>query len=131
MGVIGTPTRKVYALLPWASEQGKDCELLATLLRYSWAEGKGLQHDANIRRGVEAVGLRWEDAHGQLNSEQWKQAVEQHQHEMVDNMGLWGVPCYRLCGPGNEPDLSVWGHDRLWLVAAEIRRRAQLAANNN
>jgi 2-hydroxychromene-2-carboxylate isomerase len=26
-------------------------------------------------------------------------------------------------GPEDEPDLCVWGRDRLWLVAAEIRRR--------
>jgi hypothetical protein len=34
------------------------------------------------------------------------------------------VPSYRLSGPDGEPDLMVWGQDRLWLVAAEIRRRA-------
>jgi len=39
-------------------------------------------------------------------------------------MGLWGVPSYRLSGPDAEPDLMVWGQDRLWLVAAEIKRRA-------
>ena len=28
---------------------------------------------------------------------------------MVQGMGLWGVPSYRLCGPEGEPDLEVWG----------------------
>ena len=32
----------------------------------------------------------------------------------------------KLSGPDGEPDLEVWGQDRLWLVAAEIRRRASL-----
>jgi len=32
-----------------------------------------------------------------------------------------------LRGPANEPDLCVWGQDRLWLVAAEIRRRLSSA----
>ena len=44
---------------------------------------------------------------------------------------IWGVPfghvhqCFHgmAIGPEGEPDLSVWGQDRLWLVAAEIRRR--------
>ena len=45
---------------------------------------------------------------------------------MVEGMGLWGVPSYRLSGPEGEPDLEVWGQDRLWLVAAEIRRRVRL-----
>ena len=31
------------------------------------------------------------------------------QHEMVEGMGLWGVPSYRLSGPDGEPDLEVWG----------------------
>ena len=44
---------------------------------------------------------------------------------MVEGMGLWGVSSYRLCGPEGEPGLD-WGQDRLWLVAAEICRRASL-----
>jgi 2-hydroxychromene-2-carboxylate isomerase len=43
---------------------------------------------------------------------------------MVDGLGLWGVPSFRLSGPEGQGDLAVWGQDRLWLVAAEIRRRA-------
>ena len=43
---------------------------------------------------------------------------------MTDELGLWGVPSYRVRGGEGEEDFSVWGQDRLWLVAAEIRRRA-------
>ncbi len=127
---IGTPTREAYSLLPWARQQGKDCLLMSILLRYSWAEGRGLHRTANLRAAVEAAGLDWRAAREQLNTDQWKRPIEQHQHEMVDNMGLWGVPSYRLSGPDGEPDLSIWGQDRLWLVAAEIRRRAELASHH-
>ena len=61
-----------------------------------------------------------------MGSDEWKKPVERNQDEMVEEMGLWGVPCYKLSGPSGEPDLAVWGQDRLWLVAAEIRRRAVL-----
>jgi 2-hydroxychromene-2-carboxylate isomerase len=44
---------------------------------------------------------------------------------MTEELGLWGVPSFRLRGAGGEPDLCVWGQDRLWLIAAEIRRRAR------
>jgi len=54
----------------------------------------------------------------------WKAMAERNQDEMVDGLGLWGVPSYRLFGPKGGPDLAVWGQDRLWLVAAEIVRRA-------
>ncbi|MGB1550502.1 MAG: hypothetical protein ACPHDV_03580, partial [Parvibaculales bacterium] len=63
-----------------------------------------------------------------LGRDDWKDMVAVSQHEMVEGMGLWGVPSYRLSGPDGEPDLEVWGQDRLWLVAAEIKRRAAALA---
>ena len=123
---IGEPTRQAYSLLPWAKSQGKDVEFLSTLLRYAWSEGKALHKQKNLRLAAEEVGLDWSEALKRLGSEDWKPIVEKHQDEMVEGMGLWGVPSYRLSGPEGEPDLEVWGQDRLWLVAAEIRRRVRL-----
>ena len=123
---IGEPTRQSYSLIPWAKSLGKDTELLSALMRYAFAEGKGLHKEKNIKRAVEEVGLDWSEALKHLGGEDWKPFIEKHQDEMVEGMGLWGVPSYRLCGPEGEPDLEVWGQDRLWLVAAEIRRRASL-----
>ena len=123
---IGDPVRQSYSLMPWAKSLGKDTELLSTLLRYAFAEGIALHRKKNIKRAVEEVGLDWTEALKHLGGEDWKPFIEKHQDEMVEGMGLWGVPSYRLCGPEGEPDLEVWGQDRLWLVAAEIRRRASL-----
>ncbi|MCX2979228.1 DsbA family protein [Candidatus Marimicrobium litorale] len=123
---IGEPTRQSYSLMPWAKSLGKDVELLSTLLRHAFAEGIALHRKKNIKRAVEEVGLDWTEALKHLGGEDWKPFIEKHQDEMVEGMGLWGVPSYRLCGPAGEPDLEVWGQDRLWLVAAEIRRRASL-----
>jgi 2-hydroxychromene-2-carboxylate isomerase len=50
--------------------------------------------------------------------------AERNQDEMVDGLGLWGVPSFRLSGPDGQPELAVWGQDRLWFIAAEIKRRA-------
>lgn len=127
---IGTPTRQAYSLLPWAFEQGKDVRLMSTLLRHAWSEGRGLHRASNMKRAVEEAGLDWREACKRLGSDDWKAVVEQNQQEMVEEMGLWGVPSYRLAGPPGEPDLEVWGQDRLWLVAAEIRRRAGLPETN-
>jgi 2-hydroxychromene-2-carboxylate isomerase len=123
---IGTPTRRSYSLLPWAKTKGKDVPLLSKLLNLAFAQGVGLHKLKNIRRAVEEVGLDWQEAKQHLDSADWKVITEQNQDEMVDGMGLWGVPSYRLSGPDGESDLAVWGQDRLWLVAAEIRRRAAL-----
>ena len=99
---------------------------MSSLIRHAFALGVGLHTDAGMRKAVEAAGLEWSDAQSVLGSDDWKSMVEHNQDEMVDGLGLWGVPCFRLRGPDGEPDLAVWGQDRLWLIAAEIRRRCQL-----
>ncbi len=120
---IGTPTRNAYSLLPWARDQGKDEVLMSSLLRHAFAEGVALHTKAGMRRAIEAAGMDWQEASRQLGDESWKLIVERHQDEMVEGLGLWGVPSYRLSG-GGKADLAVWGQDRLWLIAAEIRERA-------
>ncbi len=124
---IGDPTRQAYSLLPWAMEQGKDEALMSSLLSCAFAKGIGLHTKKGMKQAVEASGLDWVTAKKHLGSDGWKAMVEKHQDEMVDGLGLWGVPSYRLSGPDGEPDLAVWGQDRLWLIAAEIRRRAAKA----
>jgi len=123
---IGTPTRRAYSLLPWAIAQGKDEALMSSLLRHAFALGVGLHTEAGMRRAVEAAGLDWAKASQVIGSEDWKPMVERNQEEMVEGLGLWGVPSFRLSGPGNEPALAVWGQDRLWFIAAEIMRRVSL-----
>jgi 2-hydroxychromene-2-carboxylate isomerase len=121
---IGTPTRRAYSLIPWAKMQGKDTDLMSALLRLAFAEGVSLARENGLRKAVEEAGLNWAEAIKVVGSDDWKPMIEEFQNEMVEGMGLWGVPSYRLTGPEGEPDLEVWGQDRLWLVAAEIRRRA-------
>ncbi len=121
---IGKPTRDAYSLLPWAMALGKDEALMSSLLRHAFAMGVGLHREAGLRQAVEAAGLDWFEAKRRIGSEDWKPIIEAHQDEMVEGLGLWGVPSYRLSGSDGEQDVAVWGQDRLWLIAAEIKRRA-------
>ncbi len=123
---IGTPTRRAYSMLPWAMAQGKDEALMSSLLRHAFALGVGLHKDAGMRRAVEAAGLDWAEAQKVIGRDDWKVVVERNQDEMVNGLGLWGVPSFRLSGPEGPPELAVWGQDRLWFIAAEIKRRASL-----
>ena len=123
---IGTPTRRAYSLLPWAIAQGKDEALMSSLLRHAFALGVGLHTEAGMRQAVEAAGLNWAEASKVIGSEDWKPMVERNQEEMVEGLGLWGVPSFRLSGPGDDQALAVWGQDRLWFIASEIKRRASL-----
>lgn len=122
---IGTPTRRAYSMLPWATAQGKDEALMSALLEHAFALGVGLHKDSGMRLAVEAAGLDWTEAQKVIDGDDWKPMVEAHQDEMVDGLGLWGVPSFKLSGPEGEPDLAVWGQDRLWFIAAEIKRRAE------
>ncbi|WP_108811834.1 DsbA family protein [Sphingorhabdus sp. Alg231-15] len=124
MTPIGEPTRLAYSLFPWAMKQGKDEALMSSLLHHAFSQGLPLHTTKGLKQAVEAAGLDWDQASKYLGSDEWKPMVERHQDEMVDGLGLWGVPSYKLSGPDREPDLAVWGQDRLWLISAEIRRRA-------
>lgn len=122
---IGQPTRSAYALFSWAAAQGKDVALMSHLLKCAFSLGIPLHRQKGMRTGIEAAGLNWDEAKPLLQSEDWKQLISSHQDDMIDGLGLWGVPSYRLSGPDGEPDVAVWGQDRLWLIAAEIRRRGK------
>ncbi|CAE7403944.1 unnamed protein product [Symbiodinium microadriaticum] len=123
---IGEPTRQVYSLFEWAKTQGpdKDVDLLGSALRHAFRMGVPLHKTKGMKQCVEAAGLNWEEAKKVIGNDGWKAPTLKNQDEMIDGMGLWGVPSYKLSGRDGEPDLEVWGQDRLWLIAAEIRRRA-------
>jgi 2-hydroxychromene-2-carboxylate isomerase len=120
---IGRPVERCFALWPWAREQGRGTELFASYLRAVWAEGLDVSGDAGLRQVVERAGLSWEEAQPALASEAWRDELEENRLAMYDEMGIWGVPSYRVSGPEAGDGFSTWGQDRLWLVADELRRR--------
>jgi len=122
---VGEPTRQIYSLFPWARAQGKDIALLSAALRLAWTEAAALHRPKGIRLAVERAGLDWGEAQRHLGSDGWKAETARNQIEMAEELGLWGVPSYRLRDDNGEPDLCVWGQDRLWLIAAEIRRHGR------
>ncbi|SLN46325.1 DSBA-like thioredoxin domain protein [Falsiruegeria litorea R37] len=126
MTPIGDPVRKIYSLLPWAKGQGRDTELLSSALRLAFIEGVGLHRTSGLAKAVEDAGLDWEQAQAHLGSDNWQNAVSRAQGELDSQLGFWGVPCFRLRGGDGFEDFSVWGQDRLWLIAAEIRKRAKV-----
>lgn len=121
---VGEPTRNIYSLFPWARTQGKEIALLSAALRLAFTQGVGLHRKKGLKMAVEQAGLNWDEAQAHLGSDAWKEETARNQMEMTEALGLWGVPSYRLRGGVGEEDLCVWGQDRLWLIAAEIRRRA-------
>lgn len=120
---IGEPVRRAYSLFPWAESQGKGRELLSAFLDAAFRKAVRIDTDRGMKKVVEAAGLSWKEAKPHLGTDEWKTLVAENQRVMSEDMQLWGVPSFRVSGPGSEPDFTAWGQDRLWLVAAEIKKR--------
>lgn len=120
---VGEPVRRGFSLWPWAREQGRGDAYFAAFLRAAFAEGIDTSREAGLRRVVERAGLDWSEAKQQLGAPGWEAELEENRLAMLNELGSWGVPSFRLRGPGSEPDLCLWGQDRLWLLAREIQRR--------
>lgn len=121
---IGEPVRRCFSLYPWAVEQGRGVELLSSFLRHAFIDGVNTNNDRGLRSVVEAAGLDWTQAQAHLGEPGWERTLEDNRLAMYE-MGLWGVPSFRLLDEDGEQLLALWGQDRLWLVAREIRRQLQ------
>ena len=117
---IGEPARRCYSLYPWAASQGRGVELFSSFLQHAFVKGISTNNDRGLRKVVEAAGLDWSEAQQHLGSEGWQEQLEANRLTMYD-AGLWGVPSFRLLDATGEPIVSLWGQDRLWVVAREIR----------
>ncbi|MEM6912531.1 MAG: hypothetical protein AAF511_00995 [Pseudomonadota bacterium] len=96
---------------------------MGELLRRAFSQAAPLHKMTGLQAAVEAVGLDWQEAQNHLGSEEWRSIVAGFQDELIAGMNFWGVPCFRLEGPGDHPPLDVWGQDRLWVITDEIKRR--------
>lgn len=118
---IGNPVRRCYAIYPWAVSQGRGTELLSSFLKHAFSMGVNTNNDRGLKRVVEAAGLDWREAQAYLGDTEWEKMLEDNRLSMYEG-GLWGVPSYRLIDADGNTHLEIWGQDRLWLVAREIRR---------
>lgn len=118
---IGDPARRCYSLYSWAVEQGRGTELLSNFLSAAWAQGINTNKDRGLKQVVEGAGLDWDEAKLRLDQPGWEKQLEENRLAMYE-MGLWGVPSFRLLNESGEQLLACWGQDRLWLLAREIQR---------
>jgi len=118
---IGKPVRRAFSLFPWSREQGKSTEFLSAFLRAAFFDGVNTNTDAGLRSVVEKAGLSWQDAQSVIGNKEWEKELEQNRLAMI-GFGCWGVPSYCLFDSKGNEVLAVWGQDRLWLVAREIKR---------
>lgn len=128
---IGRPVERGFALFPWARSRGRGAEWLGAFLQAAFARGINTGSNAGLAEVAALAGLDWPGfaaASEAAQAEDWRAELEQNRRALYGELGLWGVPSYRVRGPGGEPDFATWGQDRLWLVAAELRRRLALSS---
>ena len=116
---IGDPVRNCYSLYPWAKSQDKDIDLISAFLKAAFVDGISTNRKSGIRKVVESAGLDWQEAQSQLGNKDWEAILEANRLTLYKS-GLWGVPSFRLLDPNQQELLSIWGQDRLWLVAQAI-----------
>ena len=117
---IGNPVRRCYSLYSWAVSQGRGVELLSAFMRAAFRAGVNTNNDNGLRQVVEAAGLSWAAARQVVDNADWEDEIEANRLGMYE-LGLWGVPSFRLADPTGRTLLGVWGQDRLWLVSREIQ----------
>jgi 2-hydroxychromene-2-carboxylate isomerase len=120
---IGEPIRRCYSLYPWACEQGKGNHLISAFLNAAFAQGINTNTKKGLKSVVEKAGLDWNAAKENLDKPGWQGLVEGNRLAMYQ-AGLWGVPSFRLLDASGEQLFALWGQDRLWLIAREIRRHS-------
>ncbi len=120
---LGTPVCNCYSLFPWARDQGKGMDLIEAFTDSVFVRGVDSATDAGMQSIVERAGLNWSEASKIMGNTNWTAEVDKNLQDMYD-MGLWGVPSFRLSG-GKLPEFGVWGQDRLWLLEADMMKRVE------
>ncbi len=124
---LGRPVERAYSLYGWARSQDKEASYFYACIEGAFVQGIDLGSNAGLKKVVENAGLDWDKGRKMLGSDDWRDEFEKNRKAMYE-LGLWGVPSFRLSGPAGERDYVTWGQDRLWRVAQEIARRVPVRA---
>lgn len=120
---LGGGVERCLSIYPLAQVCGRGLDFAAIIGCAVWAGGIDLTEDANLREITDRLGLDWaavKEAIANAGLEVGRGYEEptyaRKNREAMNDLGLWGVPCFRL-GP-----LVIWGQDRLWLLQETLRR---------
>ncbi|HSD71041.1 MAG TPA: DsbA family protein [Woeseiaceae bacterium] len=116
--VAGSGAERCIATFFYAKSQGKEREFLFEAGNAIWNEATDVATDDGLRRVTEKAGLFWPEVRAALGTNDWRAICEANREAMTD-LGVWGVPVFRL------GDTALWGQDRDWLIAREIEDLCQ------
>ncbi len=111
---VGPGTERGLALLHFAIAQGKGEAMAQSFLRGVFAEGLDAATQSGLRHIALRAGLDGGDISAALSDTSWRAIAEANREELFD-LGLWGVPSFRVDGCA-----AHWGQDRLWAVERDL-----------
>lgn len=117
---LGYAVERCYSLYPFAKRHDKEEKYLWAFAESVWANGKHGYLEKNLKNIIESIGLSWNDAKKELDSENWKNEVEKNK-ETLFKLGKWGPPTIILKNKEGKEELVVWGQDRIWLIEERIK----------
>ena len=113
---LGIAADRCLATFFYAVGEKKERDYLRHAGEAIWTQGIDLASDQGLRKITGRTGLFWPDVKAAIESDDWRAAVEENRAAMMMS-GCWGVPAIRL------GDFTVWGQDRLWLMARHIEEQ--------
>lgn len=113
---LGEGVERLLAVFDYARGERRERDLMLSAGAAIWAEATDVATDAGMRRVAERAGLFWPDVLEAMQNDDWRATVADNREALAE-AGLWGVPAFRV------GELSMWGQDRLWLMARQIEDR--------
>ena len=92
------------------------------LMKSSFADGVDIGEKKYLKNLVKSLDLNWKEASKELDSNNWKQILEQNRLDMYEG-NSWGVPSFKLMDEQKSEVLTIWGQDRIWQIEKYIKER--------
>jgi len=110
---LGQGVEHCFDVFTVAESQGRALAWVVSAGRGIWAEGLDPAKEQDLETLATRAGLSWSEVQPQLGKNRWRDMAKANR-ETLDELGLWGVPCFRY---GN---FTTWGQDRIPLLARQM-----------
>ena len=119
---LGKPAERAYSLFPWVNSHGKGLDYMYELMKSSFADGVDIGKKKYLKNLIKSLDLNWKEASKELDSNNWKQILEQNRLDMYEG-NSWGVPSFKLMDEQKSEVQTIWGQDRIWQIEKYIKER--------
>ena len=92
------------------------------LMKSSFADGVDIGEKKYLKNLIKSLDLNWKEASKELDSNNWKQILEQNRLDMYEG-NSWGVPSFKLIDEQKSEVQTIWGQDRIWQIEKYIKER--------